>query len=51
MHIKEALEFVDLDIIIYHDFVVFMVKAIFIRDLTVQEKQCCPDGTPVPYYH
>jgi len=31
-----------------HDSVVFMAKAISVRDLIVQVKQCCTDGTPIP---
>ena len=81
MHIKEALESEDADIIVdlrefngrstdrykvfweicetylnectavhehRHDSVVFMAKAISVRDLIIQVQQHCPDGTPIP---
>ena len=31
-----------------HDSVVFMAKAISVRDLIIQVQQRCPDGTPIP---
>ena len=32
----------------HHDSVVYMAKAISVRDLIEQVKQGCPDGTPMP---